>query len=91
MSNKPDRYFVVMFSGISEDNIFRNGKIEYRTKNGAYPRETDLIKLIEKGFGLRQVFVKPPHEFTIDDWNDWTHGREEPPAIGDGEVEESFL
>lgn len=87
---KKSRYFVVMFSGLTDDNVFRNGKIDYRTNNGKYPSEVDLIMVIEKGFGLHQVFIKPPHEFTEADWKDFTEGRQEPPSIGEPD-NESFL
>ena len=86
-----DRYFIILFSGINEDNIFRNGKLEYATHDGTYPSEQVLIQMVQKAFGLHTVFIKPPHEMAEQDFKDFTAGRNMPPELGEGNNDESFL
>lgn len=77
MSKK--RYFIVVFSGLSEDNTLRTGKIEYSTNDGRYINELIILNLIAKQFGLSQVFVKGVLEVTEKDYMDWINGRDDVP------------
>lgn len=76
-----DRYFFVVFSGFSEDDVLNNGKMEYLTPKGKYPNEIGLIKTIEQSFNITEVFIKGISEVTKKDYNDWVEGREPLPDL----------
>jgi hypothetical protein len=77
--DKKKRFFMIMFSGLSEDNTLRTGKIEYRTNDGRHANELVVLALITKQFGLSQVFVKGVMEMAEQDFMDWIDGRDDTP------------
>lgn len=77
--DKKNRYFMITFSGLSEDNTLRTGKIEYRTNDGRHANELVVLKLITKQFNLTQVFIKSVAEMQEKDFMDWIAGRDDNP------------
>lgn len=69
------RYFMIHFSGLTEDNKLRNGKLEHRMDNGRYINEINIMKHISAMFGLENVFIKHVTEIAESDFMDWTEGR----------------
>ncbi len=83
---------MVTFSGLSEDNTLRTGKIEYRTTNGKHANELIVLDLITKQFGLSMVFVKGIMEMTEADFMDWIAGRDNlPPQLPEHIDDGGFL
>ena len=77
--DKKKRYFMVTFSGLSDDNTLRTGKIEYRTTDGKHANELVVLDLITNQFDLSLVFVKSIMEMQEQDFMDWIAGREDTP------------
>ena len=91
MSKK--RYFLILFSGLTNDNVLRTGKIEYATNTGKHINEKFIIHKIESQFGLTQVFVRDVREMGEQDFIEWIEGRDNtPPELPDeNDSDEGFL
>jgi len=81
-----NRYFIVYFSGLTEDNRLQKGKIEYTTSGDKYVNQERITSLIEEGFDLTQVWISNLIELPEKDFKDWTDGRPElPPSHRDND------
>ena len=72
------RYFIIWFSGLTEDGMLQNGKIEHRTDNGMFFNERWTIEFVSKAFNLSMVFIKDFRELSKQDFYDYIAGRPEP-------------
>jgi len=71
------RYFLLEFSGLTEDNVLRSGKIEFSTLDGKFINEAFIIRLITKNFKLKEVYIRSVNEMGEKDFMEWTEFRKE--------------
>jgi hypothetical protein len=65
------RYFVVHFSGMTDKNIIKKGKIHMFTDNGCYVNENHIHTTIKSEFGLTDPYVSRVEELCEEDFTEF--------------------
>lgn len=74
--NEDKRFFIINFTGITDDNERQRGKIHMFT-DGSYVNEAFIHSTIEKQFKLKDPYITNVMEMDVEDFADFTASEEE--------------